>query len=71
METKKYKISQQDYEILLDIEQYLFNINADANIGKKDGLAVMHIPSMKDEKAFELYIKLYAVIETLEKEGGE
>lgn len=57
-------IKNEDFEILKEIEQYLFDINKD-NMKIVDDNFVVNANDVKDMKAFELYIKLYAIIENI------
>lgn len=57
-------ISNNDLEILQEIELYLYNINKDT-ITQLDNNFIAKAENIKDMYAMELYLKLYSINERL------
>lgn len=57
-------ISNNDLEILQEIELYLYNINKDT-ITQLDNNFIAKAENIKDMYAMELYLKLYSINEKL------
>ena len=55
-------MKNEDLEILKDIELYLYNINRESYV-EQNGIFAIRKADIKDEKALELYFKLYSIIE--------
>ena len=55
-------MKNEDLEILKDIELYLYNINRESYV-EQNGIFAIKKADIKDEKALELYFKLYSIIE--------
>lgn len=67
-------LTSEDLKQLVEIENYLFNINIGAlKSDKDDNFAVFSVKEMKDPKAYEMFLKLYLINEKLQSKetGGE
>lgn len=63
-------IKKEDFEILKDIELYLYNRNIDKLV-LFDKMFAINKEDIGDKEAFNLYLKLYSIIENLESKRKE
>lgn len=60
-------LSNEDLELLKEIELYLYNQNATKNVKMFNGFFLLRLSDVKDEKALKLYFALYNLIESKTK----
>lgn len=63
-------ISNEDLEILQEIELYLYNINKDT-ITQLNNNFIAKVENIKDMYAMELYLRLYSINERLLQERNQ
>lgn len=60
-------LSNEDLELLKEIELYLYNQNATKNVKMFNRFFLLRLSDVKDEKALKLYFALYNLIESKTK----
>lgn len=63
-------IKKEDFELLKDIELYLFDRNKETVLTSGNSF-IVKMENLQDLKAMELYFKLYSMIENLENKKEE